>query len=249
MLIGQTKEKLNQLKLTAFSEVLDEITGNTSVTLSITEARGLMVDRELTARKNRKLTRLLRQAKLRYPTACMEGIDYQLPRKFNDQQVRQLVDCDWVAHHRNIIFNGPTGVGKSYLACALGYKACQMQYNVRYFRTTRLLESVKIAHGDGSYAKMLASLEKIDVLILDDWGIDQLSRQARKDLLEIVEDRYQRQSTIITTQLPVEHWHDYIGDNTLADAICDRLLTAAYTIEMTGESVRKQNNDLTHVDQ
>ena len=143
---------------------------------------------------------------------------------------------------------GPTGTGKSYLACALGHQACQMALKVRYFRVSRLIEQLRLSHADGSYSRLLDQLAKFSLLILDDWGIDQLDRQARRDLLEVLEDRYAKSSTLITSQLPVENWHHFIGDDTIADAVCDRVLNNAYTIPIKGESMRKIKN-LTHVGQ
>lgn len=249
MLIAQTKEKLAELKLAGFIDVLDELISPNQHDLSLMEALGLMVDRELITRRDKRLSRLLKTAKLRYNNACVENIDYKLPRKFNHEQLRALTNCDWIRNHRNIVFMGATGVGKSYIACALAHQACQMQFSCRYYRTARLLEALNTAHADGSYHKQLEQLSKINLLVLDDWGIDQLDRTARRDLLEIFEDRYQRQSTIITSQLPIDSWHPYIGDDTIADAICDRVLTQSYKIEITGESIRKATSELTSFDQ
>lgn len=247
MMAPQTKEKLHLLKLQSFIEVHEEIITNKTQSLSLEEALTLMADRELMTRDNRRLKRLLRAAKLRYPSACVTQIDYKQARKFEHERLRQLTHCEWVKQQRNVIFTGPAGVGKSYLACALGHQACQMAITTLYYRVARLIEMLRLSHADGSYSRLLEKLAKVQLLILDDWGIDQLDRQARRDLLEVLEDRYAKSSTIITTQLPVDKWHQFIGDNTIADAICDRVINNAYTITITGESMRKTKN-LTHVE-
>lgn len=247
MLIAQTKQKLTELKLPGFIQVLEESLLNPS-SLSTTEVIGLMADRELTNRQNKRLVRLLKRAKLRYPQASIENIDYQKPRSWNQQQYLSLTDCAFINQHRNLILIGATGAGKSFLACALGHQACRLFFTVCYYRVPRLLENLRIAHGDGSYTVILEQLAKTQLLILDDWGIDQLDRQGRRDLLEILEDRYKKGSTIVTTQLPIEFWADYIGDSTLSDAICDRLLGNAYQINISGESMRKESDLLTDVD-
>jgi len=241
MFTQQTKEKLLDLNLAGFIQVLDEVAANPSMatSLDINDVLGLMVDREFDQRDNRRFKRLMKAAKLRYPHACIENIDYQQPREFNQQQLRQLVSCQWIQQSHNLVLRGPTGVGKSFIACALGQQACRMGLSTRYFRTTRLNEQFRVAHADGSYQRLLSQLAKTQLLILDDWGIDQLNRQARQDILEVLEDRASRGSTLLTTQLPTEHWHEYIGDSTIADAICDRLLHRAYTISITGDSMRK----------
>lgn len=239
---AQTKEKLHQLKLPAFIEVFDEITLNANHNLTLHEALGMMVERETILRENKRLAKLLKAAKLRYPSACVSSIDYDQSRTFNKDQVRELTHCDWIQKKRNIIFTGPTGTGKSYLACALGHQACQMGHKVRYARVSRLTEQLRLSHADGSYGRLLEQLAKIEVLILDDWGIDQLDRQARRDLLEVLEDRYAKSSTIITSQLPGEMWHHFIGDDTIADAVCDRVMNNAYKVEINGNSMRKMEN-------
>lgn len=238
----QTKEKLLQLKLSAFVNVLDEIEKNDSHQLSLHDALGMMVEREILQRENKRLDRLLKAAKLRYSNACAADIDYGTQRKFNKEQLRQLTHCEWVTKMRNIIFTGPTGTGKSYLACALGHQACLMGHKVKYARINRLTEQLRLSHADGSYSKLLDHIAKFQVLILDDWGIDQLDRQARRDLLEVLEDRYAKSSTIITSQLPIDRWHHFIGDDTIADAVCDRVINNAHKIQITGDSMRKNEN-------
>lgn len=239
MLVEQTKDKLAQLKLPGFIEVFNEILANPGGSLTQEETMGLMVDRELLHRENRRLKRLLKAAKLRFPQASIETIDYQLPRKFNQQQVRELTHCSWITQGRSIIFSGPCGVGKSFLACAFGHQACRLGLSVRYFRMSHLLERWRIAQADGSYGKLLATLEKTQLLILDDWGMGHLNEQERQSLLEVCEARYGIAGMVITTQLPTEHWHNYIGDDTIADAICDRIIHSAYVIKIEGDSLRK----------
>ena len=237
-----TIEKLQKLKLMGFIDSLNEIISNTTIDLSLVEAIDHMTDRELLERKNRKQRRLLKSAKLRYPNALISEIDYKQKRSFNATQFRELTHCEWVSKFRNVILSGPTGVGKSYLACALGNQACQQMYSVKYYRVARLINALALSHADGSYTKILEQLSKVSLLILDDWGIDQLDRQARRDLLEVLEDRSERLSTIITTQLPITQWHQFIGDDTIADAICDRVINNSYQIEITGESMRGVKN-------
>ena len=240
-----TKEQLQALKLPAFIEVFNEISLNTQQSLSLEESLSMMVERETIQRDNKRLSRLLKAAKLRYPSACVSDIDYRQSRQFNHDQVRQLTHCEWIKEHKSVIFTGPAGTGKSYFACALAQQACQMRHKVRYLRVTRLVEQLRLSHADGSYGKILDQFAKLDLMILDDWGIDQLDRQSRRDLLEVLEDRYAKTSTIITTQLPLDKWHNFIGDDTIADAICDRIINNAYVIEINGESMRKSES-LTH---
>lgn len=238
----QTKDKLMQLKLATFIDVFEEIIRNSKQSLTLEESLNMMAEREILSRENRRLKRLLHAAKLRYQNACVTDIDYRQPRQFEHDQLRQLTHCQWIQQQRNVVFIGPAGTGKSYFACALGRQACQMKFTTRYYRVARLVEILHLSHADGSYTKTLEQMAKIQLLILDDWGIDQLDRQARRDLLEVLEDRYAKSSTIITTQLPLEMWHQFIGDDTIADAICDRVINNAYKITITGESMRKIKN-------
>lgn len=238
----QTTEGLLKLKLPAFTEVFAEIIANTTHKLTLEEALTMMVDRELLQRENKRIARLLKAAKLRYPHACVSSIDYSDSKRFNVEQMRSVTHCGWITKSKNVIFTGPTGTGKSFLACALGQQACQLSLKVRYFRVTRLVEQLRLSHADGSYSRILEQLSKINLLILDDWGIDQLDRQARRDLLEVLEDRYAKSSTIITTQLPIKAWHHFVGDDTIADAVCDRVVNNAYIIDVLGESKRKTEN-------
>jgi DNA replication protein DnaC len=212
--------------------------------LTFEERLGLLVDRESTERENRRLTTRLRQAKLRQ-TACIEDIDYRHPRGLDKSLMARLATCQWVRERHNVFITGPTGIGKTWLGCALGHKACREGLTVLSLRLPRFLPELPIAKGDGRYGKLLTTLAKTDVLILDDWGLAPFSDENRRDLLEIVEDRHERRATIITSQLPVEHWHDALGDPTLADAILDRLVHNAYKIALHGESMRKRPAKLT----
>ena len=237
----QTLQQLHDLRLTgmadAFSQQLDQ--PNTYEELGFIERLSLLVNSEATCRDNRKITRLLRQAKLRLH-AQPADIDYQARRGLHKDTMAQLLQLDWVRQHRNLLIEGPTGTGKTFLACALGESICEHGLSVRYYRASRLFEALTMAHGDGSFGKLLTQLAKTDCLIIDDWGLDVLSQQQRNDLLEIMEDRHGRGATLITSQLPVSHWHEAIGDPTLADAILDRLLHTATKIQLKGESMRKK---------
>lgn len=235
-----TLNQLRHLKLTgmaqAFSEQLEQ---PPTQDLSFNERFALLVDRESFARGNRRIENLLRQAKLRQQ-ACIEEIDYHHPRNLNKSQFVSLIECNFVRQHHNLIITGPTGCGKSYLACAIGNQACRQGLSVRYIRLPRFLEELTIAHADGSYGRLLVHLLKVDLVILDDFGLDPaLTQEQRRDLFNIIEDRHQFKSTLITSQLPVKHWHDYIGEPTTADAILDRILEKTHRIELKGESMRK----------
>ena len=245
MLKHPTLDKLHALKLAGMAAALaDQSTIPDITDLSFEERLGLLVDREMTERDNRRMTSRLRRAKLRH-TAILEDLDYRNSRGLDKGLVQSLAGCQWVKEHLNVLITGPTGVGKTWLACALAHKACREGYTAQYVRLTRLLRELTSAKGDGQYAKLLTNLAKVDVLILDDWGLMKLSAENRRDLLEVLEDRHGRRSTIATSQLPMDQWHDVIGDATLADAILDRLVHNAYKINLRGESMRKQQAKLT----
>lgn len=245
MLHHPTLEKLHELKFTGMLAALSEQQSQHNIKqLSFEERLGLLIDREITERDTRRLSSRLRQAKLRH-SACMEDIDYRHPRGLDKSMTLSLTDSHWIKQHLNVLLTGPTGVGKSWLACALAHKGCQSGYTALYCRLPRLLESLSLARGDGSYAKQMSRLAKTNVLILDDWGLGSLTSEQRRDLLEILEDRHGSKSTIVTSQVPVDKWHDVIGDPTLADAILDRLVHGAYKFKLDGESMRKRNAKLT----
>ena len=245
MLKHPTLDKLQTLKLTGMVAALaDQMTSPEIDELAFEERLGLMVDREITERENRRMSNRLRRAKLRHQ-ATLEDIDYRNPRGLDKGLIQSLAACQWVKEHLNVLITGPTGAGKTWLACALAHKACREGYAAQYVRLTRLLRELMIAKGDGSYPKLLANLAKVDVLILDDWGLMKLSAENRRDLLEVLEDRHGRRSTVATSQLPIEEWHGVIGDATLADAILDRLVHNAYKINLRGESMRKRQTKLT----
>jgi len=249
MLTHPTLDKLQALKFTGMAEALAEQMAMPDIdTLSFEERLGLLIDREVTARENRRLSSRLRRARLKH-NAALEDIDYRHPRGLDKSLIQSLASCRWVTEHLNILITGPTGVGKTWLACALAQKACREGHSALYLRLPRLLQDMAIAKGDGRYPKLLATLAKTEVLILDDWGLAKLTAEQRRDLLEILEDRHGTRSTLATSQLPVDKWHDLIGDPTLADAILDRLVHNAYKIHLKGDSMRKRRAKLTSTTQ
>jgi DNA replication protein DnaC len=199
---------------------------------------GLLLEHELTLRRQKRFEVRARTARLRH-NASVEDVDYRAARGLDRTLFRKLAACDFIRERRNLLMTGPCGVGKSWLACALGHKACQEDFSVLYHRMPRLFAALALARGDGRYAKLLRALARVDLLVLDDWGPEQLNAEQRRDLLEIVEDRYDTRSILITSQLPVNRWYEIIGDPTLADAILDRIIHNAYRIELTGDSMRK----------
>jgi DNA replication protein DnaC len=245
MLNHPTFEKLHILRLSGMYQALVEQMQTPDIAaLSFEERLGLLVDRESTERENRRLTTRLRQAKLRQ-TACIEDIDYRHPRGLDKTLMTRLTTCQWVRDRHNVLSTGPTGIGKTWLACALGHKVCREGWTALYLRLPRFLQELPIAKGDGHYGKLLTTLAKTDLLILDDWGLAPLSDENRRDLLELLDDRYDRRATMVTSQLPVDHWHEALGEPTLADAILDRLVHNAYKIALQGESMRKRQATLT----
>jgi DNA replication protein DnaC len=246
MLAHQTLSTLRYLKLSGMADAFEQqLEQPATHDLAFEERFALLVDREATHRDSRKLTRLLQMAHLKQP-ACVEDIDYKHRRGLDKSQMAALVSCDWIRAHQQLHITGPTGSGKSWLACALGHQACRQGLSVRYEQTSRLLEELRIARGDGSLQKQFVALAKTDLLILDDFGLKPLAQLERLDLLDLIEDRYHARSTLVTSQLPVENWHEYVGDPTIADALLDRLLNNAHRLPLKGESMRKKTNNLTH---
>lgn len=246
MLTEHTLNTLKALRLPGMAAAFEEQQMNSAAqSLAFDERFGMLVDCELTWRENRRLKRLLRDARLKSSQACVEDIHYGSGRKLDKSVMAQLANCQWIHNHQNLILTGATGCGKTWLSCALGNAACRQGLSVTYVRTPRLFEELRIAHGDGSFGKRLSALAKIDLLILDDWGLAPLDQGERNDLLEVLDDRVATRSTLITSQLPTEHWHDYLNDPTLADAILDRVLHAAHKISLSGESLRKQDKPIT----
>ena len=244
MLIHPTIEKLESLRLGGMVMALKEQQSMDLNDMSFEERLGLLVDRETVARDSRRLKTRLSQARLRHQ-ACIEDIDFKQPRGLDKSLIMRLAECSWLHSHQNMIITGPTGAGKSYLACAFAQKACRSGYTASYQRMPRLFEEINLAKGDGRYVKLMAGLAKVDLLVLDDFGLQPLNQEQRHDLLEILEDRYQLRSTLVSGQLPHEHWHEQIGDPTLADAIMDRLIHNAHIIQLKGGSMRKAKANLT----
>ena len=241
MLTEPTMEKLKGLRLEAMAAAWLKQEGDAGVQeLSFDERLGLLVEAEWMSRENARLVRSLKEARLRLGSACVEGIDYPARRELDKGVIRQLSTCGWVREHLNVVITGATGTGKTYIACALAQQACRQGYRALYRRASRLTDELVLARADGSLGRMLGRLAKVDVLALDDWGHAPLGDQERRDLLEILDDRYGMRSTIMTSQVPVAKWHDCVGDPTHADAICDRVLHNAHKIVLKGPSRRKQ---------
>lgn len=241
MLNEPTIERLRTLKLDALAAAWLKQQADAAVTdLSFDERLGLLVDAEWLNRENKRLKRTLAEAKLRISSACIEDIEYPARRELDRAVVRQLSSCRWVEEQLSVVITGATGTGKTYLACAFAQQACRKGYRVLYRRVPRLLEELTLARADGSWARVLARFARADVLVLDDWGIAPLRDSERRDLIEVIEDREGLRSTILASQVPVSRWHDHIGDPTVADALCDRILHRAHRIELKGPSRRKR---------
>jgi len=242
MLTQPTIEKLNSMKLAAMARAFaDQLQCPDMTALSFEERFGLIVDYQMTDLENRRMLNRLKNAKLRL-SASIEDLDFKQGRGMDRSTVMSLAQNQWVKSHHNILVTGPTGAGKSYLACALAQKACRDGHSVLYQRLPRLLQDIAVSRHDGRYSKLLAPITKCEVLILDDLLISPLTRDEQRELLEIVEERYDRKATVITSQLPVKSWHDAMQDPTLADAILDRLVHNAYKLELKGESMRRKRS-------
>jgi len=241
MMNQPTIDKLQELRLSVMADAwISQAKNAQAAALSFDERFGLIVDAEYLARDNRRIGRLQKDAQLRYPMACVEDIEPSAARGLDKAQVRQFARGTWLSDHLNMILSGKTGVGKSYIACAFGNNACRKGHRVLYRRVPRLFDELALARADGTYAKLLAKFAKVEMLILDDWGVGSLKEVQRNDLFEVVEDRYGRSSTVITCQLPIDKWHQWIGDPTLADAILDRLVRNAYKVNLTGTTRRPE---------
>jgi len=240
MLTQPTLEQLNELRLHALARAWQAQHEDPSTEdLGFDDRLALLVEAEWTDRQNKRLGRLLREAKLRIAGACLEDLEYAKERKLDRSLMRQLATGRWIESHQNVVITGATGVGKTYIACALAQQACRRGHRVLYRRAPRLFDELTLARADGSYATLLARFARTDVLLLDDWGLAPVNDVERRDLLEIMEDRHGLRSTIWTSQLPVAKWHDHLGDPTIADALCDRLLHNAHRIVLQGPSRRK----------
>jgi DNA replication protein DnaC len=245
MLVNPILDKLQTLRFFGMLSAFEEQMQMPDIDqLGFDERFGLLVDREMTERENRRFNTRLRKTKLRLQ-ACVEDVDFPHPRGLEKSLFMQLAACQWIKETHNVLIIGPTGVGKTYLACALAHKACRQGYTMFYFLTSRLLQELSIEKADGRYSNILKSLGKTRLLILDDWGLKKLVKEQSYDLLEILEDRHDLRSTLVTSQLPTNHCHEIIADQTLADAILDRLVHNAYRINLKGKSMRKKKTDLT----
>lgn len=245
MLNHPTLDKLRAMKLDGMAQALaDQFETRSADALGFEERLGLLVDVEMTHRDDKRYSRRLRNAKLRQQ-ASLEDIDYKHPRGLDRSLMQSLSSCSWIKERRNLIVTGPTGVGKTYLACALAHGACRKDFTAYYAQTSRLLQELFIMKGDGRYLNMLTKLAKINLLVLDDWGLDTPPAEQRRILLELLDDRYDRGSTLIASQFPTSLWYENLGDPTLADAILDRVIHNAYRLELKGESLRKTKNNLT----
>lgn len=239
MLIHQTAEKLKAMRLGAMAELLlNQESQTAAAQLSFEERLGLLVDYEWANRQNKKLQRLLKNARLKID-ACLEDIDYQHPRKLDKKLMVHLGSLQWLLAHQNVLLSGPTGVGKTYLVCALGNQACRHGFSTRYFKMSKLMAAVATGKADGSLPQLLDRLAKTNLLIIDDFGLAPLTAEQGHDFLDIIDDRLERGSTVMASQLPVEHWHEQLGDPTVADAILDRLVHRAHRLALSGETMRK----------
>lgn len=240
MFIQPTLDSLNRLKLYGMAAAVSEqMTQSAASGLAFEERLGLLVEREVLYRDNRRLAGLLRLAQLKV-RATMEELDFRSRRGLDRAQIASLGSCDWIGSAQNLLIHGATGVGKTWLACALANQACRQGLSALYVRAPRLYEELNLCHADGSYRKRLAAIAKTNLLVIDDFAISPIGPRERADLLELLDDRVGTRSTLITAQLPIENWHDYIGDPTLADAIMDRLVHSAHKIHLEGETMRKR---------
>ena len=246
MLTEQTVEKMVEMKMFKMAESFKErLSRSDHQSLSQSEFVGFLIDDEFQARQTKKLSTRLRGAKFKQPQACMENIDYRFKRGLHKQQMLELAQMEWVKKYQNMTLTGPSGVGKSYLAQAIGHQACLKGMTVMYIRCAKLFMALTVARADGSYPSKLKRIAKANVLVLDDYGLNPLTEEHKQDLFEIIEDRHGAGSTVLTSQLPTDHWHEYIGGGMLGDGICDRILHNCHKLTLKGESYRKKASDLT----
>lgn len=241
MLTQPTVEKLKSMRLDALASAWAEQQKDPQFSsLSFDERLGMLVDAEWMGRENKRVGRALKEAKLKLGAACIEDIDYPARRELDKAAIKQLASCRWIHEHQNVVVTGATGTGKTYVACALAQQACRKGYRALYRRATRLSDELVLARADGTHAQALKRFARVDVLVIDDWGLAPLKDQDRRDLYELLDDRFGARSTIMTSQLPPAKWHDYVGDPMVADAVCDRILHNSHRIVLKGPSRRKE---------